>query len=543
MIGAVAGSLALAGVGLNVLANKIGYERLEHNERKNRGFINELGIVTYIYAEMGEGKTTMLTSMALSNEVQLRDDALEVILECDVCFPNFPWLRLERTLKKAYAHHVVYDKWSCIRFIRELRDRFAENPCKENIFGYDYDRYSLTFDNKKYVEDIWETIRDYALAYTIYTTQSALIISNYSIRVDSLMLDLGNFPIWDCDFFKRDSRLIDSFSRHSHILDYDMVRLGNQMLKNNPNRYAFGWGVWVFTELDKDAKNTLEQQEMKANDEECNQKNDLMHVMFKMSRHACMIRNRNFIRILADMQRVENITANLRQVGQVALITEKDEKKVVLPWFSAWKIFSPALLSIKSRLDNLHVNERFLRPDKRLLTSALEKIRSAIGQWEMRTVGVFGGHALQIELQTGRMDGKVRKYKVLVQYKKDYAKRNASDCTSGMFESRGELNTIGLDDMKEFAGYIATQDELDMLHNYVQRELKKYQGDEMKKKETDIKAVEKLLSSVVEGLSAVQNGKIQISEEASKSMSSLVTSLCGVVSEWANKKENAEKTA
>lgn len=82
-----------------------------------------------------------------------------------------------------------------------------------------------------------------------------------------------------------------------------------------------------------------------------------------------------------------------------------------------------------------------------------------------------------------------------------------------------------------------------MLHNYVQRELKKYQGDEMKKKETDIKAVEKLLSSVVEGLSAVQNGKIQISEEASNSMSSLVTSLCGVVSEWANKKENAEKTA
>ena len=543
MIGAITGGLALAGVGLNVWANKIGYERLEHNERKNRGFINELGIVTYIYAEMGEGKTTMLTSMALSMEVQLRDDALEVILECDMCFPHFPWLTLERTLKKAYAEHVIYDKWSCIRFIRELRERFAENPCKENIFGYDYDRYPLTFDNKKYVEDIWETIRDYALAYTIYTTQSALIISNYSIRVDSLMLDLGNFPIWDCDFFKRDSRLIDSFSRHSHILDYDMVRLGNQMLKNNPNRYAFGWGVWVFTELDKDAKNTLEQQEIKAQDEECNQKNDLMHVMFKMSRHACMIRFRNFVRIIADMQRVENITANLRQVGQVALITEKDEKKVVLPWFSAWKIFSPALLSIKSRLDNLHINERHLRPDKRLLTSALERIRVAIGQWELRTVGVFGGHALQIELQTGRMDGAVKKHTFFVQYKKDYAKRNASDCTAGMFESRGELNTIGLDDMKEFAGYIATQDELDMLHNYVQRELKKYQGDEMKKKETDIKAVEKLLSSVVEGLSAVQNGKIQISEEASKSMSSLVTSLCGVVSEWANKKENAEETA
>ena len=357
------------------------------------------------------------------------------------------------------------------------------------------------------------------------------------------MLDLGNFPIWDCDFFKRDSRLIDSFSRHSHILDYDMVRLGSQMLKNNPNRYAFGWGVWVYTELDKEAKNTLEQQEMKANDEECNQKNDLMHVMFKMSRHACMIRFRNFIRIIADMQRVENITANLRQVGQVALITEKDEKAVTLPWFSAWKVFSPALLSIKSRLDNLYVNERFLRSDERLLTGSLERIRAAIGQWETRTVGVFGCRVLKIELQTGRMDGKVKQRKYFIQDKKDYAKRNGSDCMAGVFESRGELNTIGLDDMVEYADYIATQDELLKQNSYVQRELKKYEGGEMEKKKTDIKEVDKLLSSTVAGLMAMQNGKIQAGAEAKKSAQLLVQSLCGVVSEWAEEKENADETA
>ena len=544
MMGAV-GVLALAGVGINAYANKVGYERLQQNEWRNRCLIDELGIVTYIYAEMGDGKTTMLTSVALSCEVQLRDKALEVILECDTCFPDFPWLALERALKQAYAEHVVYDKWSCIRFIQAQQERFLKFPCRENIYGYDYERYPLTFDNKKNVEDIWETIRDYALAYTIYTTQTALIISNYAIRVDSLMLDLGNFPIWDSDFFKRDSRLIDSFSRHSHILDYDMVRLGNQMLKDNPNRYAFGWGVWVYTELDKEVKNTLEQQEIKASDEECNQKNDLMHVMFKMSRHACMIRHRNFIRILADMQRVENITANLRQVGHVALITDKGDKKVVLPWYSAWKLFSPVLLSLKLRLDNIHVNERYLRPDKRLLTYTLNKLRSAIGQWEIRTVGMFGTHALQIELQSGRMDGAVKQREYIIQDKKDYAKRNGSDCMVGLFESRGELNAIGLDDMKVYSSYIATQDELLQQNSYVQRELKKYMGDfELKKEEkTDVKAVEKLLSSAVEGLMAIQNGKIQVSEETEKAAQTLITSLCGVVSDWANKKENAGESA
>ena len=65
-----------------------------------------------------------------------------------------------------------------------------------------------------------------------------------------------------------------------------------------------------------------------------------------------------------------------------------------------------------------------------------------------------------------------------------------------------------------------------------------------KKVEPDIKAVEKLLSSVVEGFAVVQNGKIQVSEEASKSMSSLITSLCGTVSNFVQeKKENADKTA
>ena len=543
MLGVV-GCAALVGVGLDVWSKKIGYERLEHRERCNRGFANAQGIVTYIYAEIGGFKTTTLTSLALSYEVQLRDDALEIILECDMCFPDFPWLKLERVLKRAYEAHVVYDKWSCIRFIEELRKNFEKNPCRENIFDYDFERYPLTFDNKLYVENIWETIKDYALAYTIYTVQSSLIISNYAIRVDSLMYDLGNFPIWNSDFFHRDSRLIDSFSRHSHILDWDMVRLGNQMLKNNKNRYAFGWGVWVYTEFDKEAKNTQEQAEMKAEDEECNQKNDLMHVLHKLCRHACMVRHRNFIRVIADMQRVENITANLRQIGNVALISERDDKTTVLPWFSPYRLFSPALLSIKEKLDELYVNNRFLRSDNRLISYAIEKMRSGIGQWNMRTVNTFGSRALHIEQQTGRMDGKVKEYVYYVQDKKDYAKRSKSDCMSSLWEGRGELNTIGLDDMATFTDYIATQDELLSMNSYTQRELKKYEEIEMEReKKTDIKAANKLLSSALEGYEAIQSGKIKVSEETSKAARTLIKELCSAVSDWTEEKENADKSA
>lgn len=521
---------------------KIAYDRLDHNERKNRGFINELGVVTYIYAEMGGNKTTMLTDMALSMEVQLRDDALEILLECDSCFPNFPWLRFEKALKDCYENHVIYDKWSCIRWINERQNEFCNNPSVDTLFGYDFFKYPLTYDNNLYEETIFEVLRDYALAYTIYTTQSSLIVSNYSIRVDSLFEDLGNFPLWDSDFFNRDSRLLDSFSRHSHILDFDMIRLGNQMIKDNPNRYAFGWGVWVITEADKEFKNTLELQEVKGAVDECNQKNDLTHVLFKMSRHACYVRHRNMVRIIADMQRIENITANLRGVGKVALIAESSEDKTVLPFFSPYRIFSPILLFFKERLDGLYLKDRFLRSDKRLISSGIEFLRSAIFRWKNRTINLFGGKFLTVELQSGRMEGTVKVRKYNLAFKKCRSKRNGSDCMSGTFESRGEQNFVGLDDMAEYADYIATQDELLMQNSYTQKELEKYRGDVEMANKTDIKAVEKLLSANVEGLALLKSKKITLTDDAVKGSKMLIKELCASVAEWVDEGDGLPTT-
>ena len=511
---------------------KIAFNRLRHNERKNRGLINELGVVTYIYAEMGGNKTTTLTDMALSMEVQLRDDALKIILECDAIFPQFPWLTFEKELKTCYENHDIYDKWSCLRWIKSKQEIFAENPCKENLFGYDFEKYRVTFDNNLYLENIFDTLSDYALAYTIYTIESSLIVSNYSIRVDSLIQDLGNFPLWNTDFFDRDSKLIDSFSRHSHILDFDMIRLGNQIVKNNPNRYAFGWGVWIITEADKEFKNTLELQEVKGTSDECNQKNDLTHVLFKMSRHACYIRHRNMVRIGADMQRIENITANLRGIGQVALIEDSSEDKTVLPFFSPFRLFSPILMPIKDRFDNFYLENRFLRSDRRLITNFIEYLRSALSRWFDRTKNLFGHKVLSLELQSGRMEGKIKKCKYYISFKKVRSKRNGSDCMSGTFENRGEYNLVGLNDMKEYADYIATQDELFYQNSYTQAELEKYRGDIIMNNKTDIKVIEKLLSANLEAVSMARSNKITLSDDAFNGAKALVKELSTNISEW-----------
>ena len=80
-------------------------------------------------------------------------------------------------------------------------------------------------------------------------------MTNYSVRTDNLMADNGNFPIWLTDFFPKRRR---PQSRHAHILDFDVLRLGRKVLENNPKAGSFEFGVVGITEIGKERGNNLE---------------------------------------------------------------------------------------------------------------------------------------------------------------------------------------------------------------------------------------------------------------------------------------------
>ncbi len=452
------------------------YSTLYHRERCNRGFINERGVVTVVYGEMGAGKTALLTDIALSKEVQFRDDALEIILECDMKFPNFPWTKFEHILKLAFEQHKIYDSWSCRRFIRRRHRKFNRNQCSSQIYGYDFEHYGLVYDDKLKLVDIWEVLEDYACAYLVYTIQSSLIVSNYSIRVDSLMLDLGNFPLWNADFFKRDSRLIDSFSRHSHILDFDMLRLGKKMLKENPNRNAYGFGIYVVTEIDKERKNTLELKEVKATSKECNQKNDLFNIIVKMSRHACVIANRVFVAFIADLQRPESLGSDTRELGEVVYIKSQSETSPVLPFYSPFWLFELIYLGLKNLFNSFYLQYKYLREDNTLLLFIIKNIMAIMAHYFERINNLFGSATLGLEVESGRLNGVAKTRKYYRQSKKIWAKRYATDCLSGIFEVRGELNEVGINDLREYADIVATNDELLYQESHFQKEVQSFSG-------------------------------------------------------------------
>lgn len=456
---------------LNKIGCSVGYKRLRHNEAKNGGVVSERGVVTIVYGEMGAGKTALITDMALSENNLLRDQAFEIILECDLKFPNFPWIILENELKRCFEFHTVFSLFTVREWIKKKKERFNKSPERRRIFDYDFECYEMKFDDKLKTYDIWEILEQYACAYLIYTVESSYIISSYSIRSDTLLKDIGNFPLYDKDFFERDSSLQDSYSRHSHILDFDMLRLGKVMLENNPFRKAFGFGVYVISEIDKERKNTVELQEVKRGSEECNQKNDLFNCLLKIARHPCVVANRVFIKVFADLQRPSSLGADARELGQVVYIQGQTDITPVLPFYSPFWTFEMLYLKLYDKFTDIYPQYRYSHGDNTLLIFIYKHIVSFLAKYYHGVYNTFGCSTMKLILEDGSLSGEKVERRWFKMPKKIYSARYCTDCFSAIFDMRGQDNAIGIDDIPEFSTLRATWAELQLEHSFFQRDL------------------------------------------------------------------------
>lgn len=473
---------------------KIGYAVLNHNEMKNRGFINARPIVLMVCGTMGKKKTTMLTDIALSQAVMFKDKAFEKILENDLKFPYFPWVNLENALRYAMSRHEVYNLATCRKYIghlsacfaaaqvptfrksirRHLKKAFAldyDNFC----FGYDYDRYGFTYDDKLKVVNVWEVIETYAQLYFIYIIQSSLIISNYSVRTDSLISDIGNFPLWNTDFFKRDSRLIDSYSRHSHIIDFDALRLGRKMVENNAFADSFEFGVVDITEVGKERKNMLELKEMKKREETTNQKNDGFNDWLKMIRHSATVDNYPFVKVITDEQRPESWGADARDLCEIVHIRESGETRLAMPFFFIGELLYSAVFG---KFVSLYYNYRFTRGDNTLSMHILKTVTAKIQHYYTGIYNTFGYCPLRVQIESGTQDGELDENKYYLANKKIYSKRFSTDCFSDFFTQKALRSPVGLDDLPEYRTEKATFDEMDMQHSYFFNDLRGKQDEQ-----------------------------------------------------------------
>ena len=71
------------------------------------------------------------------------------------------------------------------------------------LYGYDAQRYGFSYDDSLSVSTLFDVLETYAQAYFIYVIESSLIVANYSIRSDNVLMDEGNFPMWVFGLFSK----------------------------------------------------------------------------------------------------------------------------------------------------------------------------------------------------------------------------------------------------------------------------------------------------------------------------------------------------
>lgn len=444
----------------NKWRKKIAVSRLRHFEARNCGFINELPIVSLSCGSMGMRKTTFITDMALSQEAMFRQKALEILQENDMKFPYFPWICFEKELKKCMEYHTVYNLASVKAWVAKKRKRYEiHGTGTGQLYGYDIKRYGETYKDGLKTALLFDVLETYAQAYFIYVIQSSLIVSNYAIRSDNAKIDGGNFPLWLTDFFAESERS----ERHSNILDFDILRLGRKVLKNNPKAGSFEFGVVAITEIGKERGNNLELKEIKKIAEETNQKNDLFNSWLKMSRHSATVDNFPFIKVLADEQRPESWGADARELAEVITILSAGERRIAMPFYTIEEMVCEQAYC---KFLRLYEDFRFRRGDNTLFVHILKSVVAKLWKHNERIRNLYGYSVLALAKQRGTLDGKAKRKKYFLCNRKIYARRFTTDCFSDYFNDLAIKAKIGITDYEEYAGEKASVNELKQQHSY-----------------------------------------------------------------------------
>ncbi len=434
--------------------------KLRRMENANRGFINDLPIVSMTCGSMGKKKTTIITDMALSQEVMFRNIAYGKLQETDMKFPNFGWIAFEMELRKCMEYGTVYNLATVKEWIKIKRARYEKHHNDLlQLYGYDSERYGLYYRDGLKTSYIFDVLSTYAQLYFIYVIQSSLIVANYSIREDNRLIDGGNFPIWSTDFFSKNPRP----SRHAHILDFDILRLGKKVLENNPNAGSFEFGVVAITEVGKERGNNLELKEVKKGTEETNQKNDLFNSWLKMCRHSATVDNYPFIKVFTDEQRPSSWGADARELCDIVHIVSSGNTRLALPFFTIEDMLNEWLFN---RFINLYDGFRFNRGDSTLLIYLLKKVTAFVYRRNTVIYNTYGYSISNIEKERGTMDGKTEKKKYYLMNKKIYSQRFSTDCFSDYFNDIAKNTKIGLNDYMEYQTEKATVTELKMQNSY-----------------------------------------------------------------------------
>ncbi len=450
---------------LDVVRRHLAKKRLQRMEAMNCGFIKELPVVTMACGSMGKKKTTLITDMALSQEKMFRQSVFQILRGCDMKFPHFPWILFELELKRCIDHDTVWNLATVKAWVQKKEARFLKHRRSDlQLYGYDCQKYGLTFDDALGSVTLFEILETYAQAYFIYILRSSLIVSNYSIRSTEQVEDYGNLPLRKMDFFSDDE--LDS--RYSHILDFDALRLGKKVAKQNPVIGSFEFGVVVISEIGKERGNQYDTKPLKKEAEEANLVNDLFNSWLKLSRHSATVDYKPFVRVFVDDQRPESWGADARELADLLHIVQSGDPQLAMPFYTIEDMVTEWVLK---KFDAIYTTLRNRRGDNTLLIHLLKQMAAGLYRRNLRIHNRFGYSVLYIEKERGTKDGEVELRQYYLCDRKIYSYRFSTDCFSEYFNGLSRDAQLGLDDYPQYQDVKASVPELRRQNSYFIRSL------------------------------------------------------------------------
>ena len=444
--------------------------RLRMMEADNCDFITSQPISQMIVGSQGSGKTTEGTDTVLSVQNIFRDKAFEILINNDLKFPNFPWINFENDLRLAIENHFVFNLYSAREWVATAAERFEAFPSVFTCFGYDYERYPLTYNDGLNERNLFEVLDSYARAYFIYIVQSSLIFSNYPVRTDNILMDEGNLPLWNTDFLGRDPKYREAYSRYSHILDFDYIRLGLTVLEDPKHNNAFEFGIIDITEIGKERGNTLENERYKKDTKTANPLTDMMNAYIKLCRHLATIDGFPFIMFVCDEQRPETWGADARDLASVIRIEKSEKSKLAIPFFYLEETFCDW---VYNKFFTPYGDYRFRRGDYCLPMYFLHWFASRVRWFREYMYGRYGYKRQHVTVEKGTLDGEKEERVYYLVHNKIYADRFPTDCYSGFFARRTALADVGIEEMPEYTDLLVSMEQWSEQKSYLIRDMTK----------------------------------------------------------------------
>jgi hypothetical protein len=160
----------------------------------------------------------------------------------------------------------------------------------------------------------------------------------------------------------------------------------------------------------------------------------------------------------------------------VIFIPEKLPLIPVLPFFSTYWLTEGVFSWIKRKWDKFYTDFQYRRSDDTLPVYLARNLISLISTHYERLQNMFGARVMPLEIQTGRMDGKIREDRWHILSKKDFSNRYCTDCLASVFD-KASPNTMHIDDFITYAGELATKEECQLQNSYFQRDIHKMKQD------------------------------------------------------------------